>query len=104
MDPEKTVFPEILASRIHRAMEGLKFNIQELSERARVPSESLELYLEGKSVPGERELARIAGALGVTPDWLLGDDESFRRNKGNILSFAGRLDGTGKLWFISEVK
>jgi transcriptional regulator with XRE-family HTH domain len=64
----------------------------------------LELYLEGKSVPGERELARIAGALGVTPDWLLGDDESFRRNKGNILSFAGRLDGTGKLWFISKGK
>ncbi len=104
MNPKETVFPEVLASRPLRAREGFKFNSQDLSERARVPLEAMERYLQGKSVPGEREIARLAGALGITPDWLLGDDASFRRNKRNILSFAGRLDGTGKLWFISERK
>jgi transcriptional regulator with XRE-family HTH domain len=56
---------------LKRAMQDLQVTQAELAARADVSQGAVSRYLNGKASPKAEELLRIAGALGVTMEWLL---------------------------------
>ena len=68
---EQTVFQE----RLKRAMFLAGIRKTDLAERAGIDRGKVSAYVSGRYKPNAETLAKIAAALGVTPDWLLGREE-----------------------------
>lgn len=63
---------------------GRRVQASDFAELCQIPDTSLRNYLNGKSIPGGENLARISAATGVSIDWLL-TGQGLRLREGNLL-------------------
>ena len=95
-----TDFKEV-GKRIAEARKMRGLNTNQLARKAEISWANLVRYEEGKNEPGARRLLRIADALGVTVDWLLGGDWVSAREESRPLDVAVRIadgvQGPGRL-------
>lgn len=63
------------AVRLNKALFMKGIRPIELSEKSGINRGDLSHYIHGDNVPGAAKLAKIADALGVSADWLLGKEE-----------------------------
>lgn len=70
---------EVFAERLRKAMfmEGLRQ--VDLVEKTGIDKGSIHHYLNGKYMPNGEKLTKLAAALCVSPDWLLGRDVEEKR-------------------------
>ena len=61
-----------VAFRLAKAMAKKKLDGKTLAARSGVAVSGISTYLNSKAEPSRRTAERLAGALGVTVDWLLG--------------------------------
>lgn len=66
---------ENFAARLNKALFMKGIRPIELSERSGINRGDLSHYIHGDNVPGAAKLAKLADALGVSADWLLGKEE-----------------------------
>lgn len=71
-----TVDTEKLIEKIRQGMIKLGINQSELARRADITRSALTQILSGNRTPSTPALMQIAGALGVTVDFLLGKSET----------------------------
>ena len=64
----------IFSSRIKAAMEKKQITQKQLAIKANVTESAMSYYVNGERIPRSDILSRIAAALGVTTDYLLGTD------------------------------
>lgn len=64
-----------LAVRMKRAMFIKGIRPTDLAERSGIDKGSISHYMSGHYRPGSKSMKRIADALGVSTDWLLGKEE-----------------------------
>ena len=62
------------AKRLRFAMERAKLTAKELSDKANVSEPSISQYLHGVFAPRSITAGKLAGALDVSPMWLMGFD------------------------------
>lgn len=62
--------------RLARALADKELRPIDLAARSGIDKGSISHYLQGDNVPSGRNMAKLASALGVTVDWLLGKDDS----------------------------
>lgn len=71
MRKEKS-FASLLGARIKKERENKGISQAELARRAHTSPGALSLIEQGKRIPGADIVVRLASALGVTADYLLG--------------------------------
>ena len=64
----------IFSSRIKAAMEKQQMSQKQLAIKANVTESAMSYYVNGERIPRSDILSRIAAALGVSTDYLLGTD------------------------------
>jgi transcriptional regulator with XRE-family HTH domain len=82
----KQVGKRIAEARMRRGL-----NANQLARKAGISWANLARYEEGKNEPGAGRLLRIADALGVTADWLLGRQGVLEREESRPLEIAVRV-------------
>ncbi|WP_428259684.1 LexA family protein [Gallibacter sp. Marseille-QA0791] len=68
------------AERIQQAMEKNNITQAELCRKTKIGKSSLSTYLSGDYEPKQRNLYKLATALNVTPEWLMGLDVPMNDN------------------------
>jgi Predicted transcriptional regulators len=63
---------ETFSSRLGYQMKKQRLNATILCERTGIDKSTMSRYLTGKNIPQQLKLYKIADALNVDPDWLLG--------------------------------
>ncbi|MBI3128150.1 MAG: helix-turn-helix domain-containing protein [Candidatus Tectomicrobia bacterium] len=90
-----------VGKRIAQARKKRGLNPNQLARKADISWANLIRYEEGKNEPGAGKLLRIADALGVTVDWLLGRDGAAEQEEARPLDVAVRVadgvQGPGRL-------
>ena len=69
-----------IAERLKRAMEAAKMTQTELAKRTGIGKSSISTYLSGSYEPKQKNIYRMALALGVNEAWLMGADTPMERN------------------------
>lgn len=77
-------YNKLLPTRIRAIMDKRKMKQKDLAEKSGISRQSIGYYADGSNIPNAEVLAKIAKALDVSADYLLGlsDDESPK--SGNI--------------------
>jgi len=76
-DLDKTAGMNLLVSRLDQAMAGMGLNSAQLADKLGVTRSAVSYFRSGKRQPGRVMLCRMADALSVSVDFLLGEsDES----------------------------
>lgn len=70
--------------RIKEARKCQKITAKELADHVRVAESTMSLYENGKREPDFNTLLKIANYLGVTVDYLLGNDENVDRSRRGV--------------------
>lgn len=93
-DKEKTfeinLIPfKAIGNRIQFALESRGMRQSELSEKTGIAKSSISEYIAGKNDPKQKKLLKIANALDVNVEWLLGTCERMDRIS-TIIDFTDR--------------
>lgn len=72
----------IMSSRLEMAMKDKGLNGARLADKVGVTRSAMSLFLSGKRQPGRMVLAKMAGELSVTVDYLLGHGEDSTMKEG----------------------
>lgn len=65
-----------ISMRLARALAEKELRPIDLAARSGIDKGSISHYLQGDNAPSGRNMAKLASALGVTVDWLLGKDDA----------------------------
>ncbi len=90
-----------IGERIYSLRQELDIKQKELAEKVGITEATLSRYENGKRTPGSDIAAKLAQALGVTADYLLGNDESKtipepakeQRRSPEVETIAAHLEG-----------
>lgn len=63
---------EAIGKRIAEALSIRGMSQQELSEKTNLPKSAISQYIHGKNDPKQKNIYKMAVALAVRPDWLMG--------------------------------
>ena len=77
-------YNKTLPTRIRAIMNDKRIKQKDLSEKTGIPRQSLGTYADGRNVPDAEKLAKIADALGVTSDYLIGLSDKKNDSSGGI--------------------
>lgn len=69
-----------IAERLKRAMEAVQMTQTELAKRTGIGKSSISTYLSGSYEPKQKNIYRMALALGVNEAWLMGADTPMDRS------------------------
>lgn len=65
----------VFAERLNQVMQEKNMTAGMLALKAGLSPRMIQIYKKGKSTPGTYNLNRLAAALGVTMEWLVGEEK-----------------------------
>ena len=74
----------VFAERLKQTRQKKDLNYKQLSESSGVTSTALSHYEKGDKMPNMESAAKIAAALGVSIDWLCGNENVEKKDNSNI--------------------
>lgn len=86
---------EDFTTRLNRAMFLKGMNQSELAEKTGFNKGDISHYAKGHNIPTAKKIAKIAEALGVTSDWLIGKkeipDSHFTKSEAALVPVLGKV-------------
>lgn len=76
---------ETIGERIHRRMRDLNLSQKELAKKSNITEANISRYINGLAEPKSAVTKRIANALDVSTDYLLGDEEKIEIDTNFII-------------------
>lgn len=102
VDAPRHLSKQEFGRRLNQAMKAKGFHHAELARRADLPRNNISTYINGRSYPTEQSLAKLAKALGTTPDELLPNraELAIRGEAVPDLSVKSSVADPGKAWLV----
>jgi transcriptional regulator with XRE-family HTH domain len=98
-----SVLEDNLSGRIRRARQELGLSQQELADRVRVSQPTIVHWEQGTHTPRHLALARLADALSVSREWLVGAGPAdVRVQAGGAVRIGQSAQGEGRLAYLSR--
>jgi len=82
----------IFARRMRIAMDDRQIRQIDLIRKTGISSSNMSMYSTGKRNPKQEYVYKIADALSVNPEWLMGKSEDMERPIRNVDSFLAELE------------
>lgn len=74
----------IIKDRLNRALKMRNITAADLSRKTGINKSSISRYLTGESIPRTKQIGKIATALQVSREWLLGYDAPLEKSGAQI--------------------